>query len=90
MAKFTHLGNTQTYKTCFYREIKPTSNLWNACNHLFQNLLPFQSLYKSMITQRYVILPVLLYGCETWYHVSHITEITQAGNVQEQGTAENI
>jgi hypothetical protein len=43
-----------------------------------------------MITQRNVILPVLLYGCETWYHISHITEITQTGSVQEQGTEENI
>jgi len=70
--------------------MKHVSNLWNACNYLFQNFLSFQSLYKSMIIQRNAILPVLLYGCETWYHISHITEITQTGNVQEQGTEENI
>jgi hypothetical protein len=43
-----------------------------------------------MITQRNVILPVVLYGCETWYHISHVTKITQTGSVQEQGTEKNI
>ena len=43
-----------------------------------------------MITQRNVILPVLSYGCETWYLISHITEITWIGSVQEQGNEDNI
>jgi hypothetical protein len=52
--------------------------------------LSLQSLYKSMITQRNVIMPVILYGCGTWYLISHITDITQTGSFKKQGTEENV
>jgi len=38
-----------------------------ACNHLVQNFLSYCWLYKNMQINinRYTILPVVLYGCET-------------------------
>jgi hypothetical protein len=42
--------------------------LGNACYYSVQNLLSSRSLYKNLkITiYRAIILPVVLYGCETW------------------------
>ena len=40
----------------------------NACNHSVQNLLPSSLLSKNLKIKIYrtIILPVVLYGCETW------------------------
>ena len=40
----------------------------NACCHSVQNLLSFRLLSKNLKTKicRTIILPVVLYGCETW------------------------
>ena len=40
----------------------------NACYHSVQNLLSSSLLYKNMKIQIYriIMLPVVLYGCETW------------------------
>jgi hypothetical protein len=40
----------------------------NVCYHLVQNLLSSSLLSKYLTTQIYrtIILPVVLYGCETW------------------------
>ena len=42
--------------------------LGNACYHLVQNLLSSSLLTKNMKLKihRTIILPVVLYGCETW------------------------
>ena len=42
----------------------------NTCYHSVQNLLSYSLLSKSVnITiYRTIILPVVLYGCETWLH----------------------
>jgi hypothetical protein len=38
----------------------------NACYHLVQNLLSSRWLSKNLKIHRTIILPVVLYGCETW------------------------
>ena len=42
--------------------------LGNACYHSVQNLLSSRLLFKTLKIKIYrtVILPVVLYGCETW------------------------
>ena len=49
-------------------ERKSRLRLGNACYHLVQNLLSSRLLCKNLKSKIYrtVILPVVLYGCETW------------------------
>jgi hypothetical protein len=49
-------------------EIKRKLNSDNACYHLVQNLLSSRLLPKNVKIRIYrtTILPVVLYGCETW------------------------
>jgi hypothetical protein len=49
-------------------EIKRRPNSGNACYHSVQNILSSLLLYKSVkiIICKTIILPVVLYGCETW------------------------
>jgi hypothetical protein len=50
-------------------EIKRRFNSDNACYHLVQNLQSSCLLPKNIKTRIYktIILPVVLYVCETWY-----------------------
>jgi hypothetical protein len=50
-------------------EIKGRLKLRNACYDLLQSLLSFSLLSKNLKIKihRTIILPVVLYGCETWY-----------------------
>ena len=49
-------------------EIKSRLKLGNACYHSVQNLLSSSLLSKNLKIKIYrtIILPVVLYGCETW------------------------
>jgi hypothetical protein len=49
-------------------EIKNRLKSGNACHHLAQNLLSFSLLSKNIKIKIYrtIILPFLLYRCETW------------------------
>jgi hypothetical protein len=49
-------------------EIKKRLNSDNACYHSVQNLLSSRPLSKNVKIRIYktIILPVVLYGCETW------------------------
>jgi hypothetical protein len=49
-------------------EIKSRLKSGNACYHLVQNLLSSGLLSKNIKIKIYrtIILPVVLYGCETW------------------------
>jgi hypothetical protein len=49
-------------------EIKSRVKLGNACYHSMQNLLSSRLLSKNLKIKIYrtIILPVVLYGCETW------------------------
>jgi hypothetical protein len=62
------LGTTLTHKNCIHEEIKGRLKLENACCHFVQNLLSSSLLSKNIKIKIYrtIILPVVLYGYETW------------------------
>ena len=68
MEQFKYLGTTLTYQNSIREEIKSRLKSENACYHLVQNLLPSSLLSKNTKNKihRTIILPVVLYGCETW------------------------
>jgi hypothetical protein len=51
-----------------HKEIKSRLNSGNACYHSVQSLLSscLQSRNVKVIIDKTIILPVVLYGCETW------------------------
>jgi len=63
-----NLGTTLTNKNSITEEIKSRLRSGNACYHSVQNLLSSRLLSKNLKIKIYrtVILPVVLYGCETW------------------------
>jgi hypothetical protein len=69
VAKFKYLGTTLTDQNGMEEEIKSRLNLGNACRHSVQSLLSFRLLCRNVKVKIYktIILPVVLYGCETWY-----------------------
>ncbi|KAJ4429408.1 hypothetical protein ANN_21566 [Periplaneta americana] len=66
--KFKYLGATVTNINDTREEIKRTINMGNACYYSVEKLLSSSLLSKNLKVRIYktVILPVLLYGCETW------------------------
>jgi hypothetical protein len=62
VAKFKYLGATRTEK------IMSRLNLGNSCYHSAQSLLSSHFLSRNVKVKIYkiIILPVVLYGCETW------------------------
>jgi hypothetical protein len=66
VAKSKYLGMTVTNQNLIQEEIKRGLNSGNACYHSVQSLLSFDLLSKN-VKIRIKILPVVLYGCETWY-----------------------
>ena len=50
------------------KEIRSRLEAGNSCYHLMLNILFFSLLSKNMKIKiyRYIILTVVLYGCETW------------------------
>jgi hypothetical protein len=68
VAKFKYLGATLTNQNDIRDEIKNRLNSGNACYHPVQNLLSSRLISKNLKIKIYktVILPVVLYGCETW------------------------
>ena len=67
MEEFKYLGTTLTDQNSIQAEIKNKLKLGNACYHSVQNLLSSRLLSKNLKIKIYgtIILPVVLYGCET-------------------------
>jgi len=66
--EFIYLGTTLTNQNSLQEEIKRRMKSGNACYHSVQNLF-----YSSLVSKilkikiyRTIILPFVLYGCETW------------------------
>ncbi|KAJ4437498.1 hypothetical protein ANN_17643 [Periplaneta americana] len=66
--KFKYLGATVTNINDSWKEIKRRINMGNACYYSVEKLLSSSLLSKNLKVRNYktVILPVVLYGCETW------------------------
>jgi sorting nexin-29 len=67
VAKFKYL-ETLTDQNCIHEEIKSRLNSGNACYHSVQSLLSSCLLSRNVNVKIYktIILPVVLYGYETW------------------------
>jgi hypothetical protein len=68
VSQFKCLRTTVRNQNLIQEEIKRRSNSGNACYHAVQNLLFSCLLSKNLKIRIYkmIILPVILYGCETW------------------------
>ena len=67
MKEFKYLGKTLTDQNSIQEEIKSRLKFGNACYYSVQNLLSSRLLSKNLNIKIYrtIILPVVLYGCET-------------------------
>jgi hypothetical protein len=68
VVKFKYLGTALTDQNCMLEEIKSRLNSGNACYHSVQSLLSSCLLSRNVEVKIYqtIILPVVMYGCETW------------------------
>jgi len=68
VGEFRYLGTTLTNQNSSQEEIRSGLKSGNACCHSVQNLLSSSLLSKNLKIgiSRTIILPVVLYGCETW------------------------
>jgi hypothetical protein len=65
--QFKYLGTTLTNQNSIHEEIKSRLKSGNACYHSEQNLLSSSLLSKNVKIKIYrtIMLPVVLYGCES-------------------------
>jgi len=68
MEQFKYFGTTLTHQNSIQEEIKSRLKSGTACYHSVQNILSSSLLSKNIKIKIYraIILPVVLYGCETW------------------------
>ena len=66
--EFKYLGTTLTDQNSIQEEIKSRLKSGNVCYYSAQNLLSSRLLSKNLKIKihRNIILPAVLYGCETW------------------------
>ena len=66
--EFKYFGTTLTNQNSIAEEIKSRLRSGNTYYHSVQNLLSSRLLSKNLKSKIYrtTILPVVLYGCETW------------------------
>ena len=65
---FKQLGTILKYQNSIQEEIMSRMKSENACYHSVENVLSSSWLSKNIKLKIYrnIILPVVLYGCETW------------------------
>ena len=82
--KFKYLGVTVTNTNDIREEIKRSINMGNACYYSLEKILSSRQLSKKLKvnrpTYKTIILPVVLYGCET---VTHVERGAQVKGVRE-------
>jgi hypothetical protein len=68
VVEFKYLGMTLTNQNDIHDKIESRLNSGNASYYSVQNLLPSRLISRNLKIKTYktVILPVVLYGCETW------------------------
>jgi hypothetical protein len=68
VAKFKYLVMTLTNWNDIHNEIRSRLNLGNACYYSVHNIFSSHLISKNLKIKIYktVILPLVLYGCETW------------------------
>ena len=68
MEKFRYLGVTVANTNDIREEIKSRINMGNACYYSLEKILSSRLLTKKLKVKTYktIILPVVLYSCETW------------------------
>jgi hypothetical protein len=68
VSQFKYLGKTVTNQNLIQQEIRRRLSSGNVCYHSVQSLLSSRLLSKNLKMRIYkaIILPVILYGCETW------------------------
>ena len=66
--EFKYLGTTLRNQNSIQEEIMSRLKSGNACYYSVQNLLSSRLLSRNLKIKKYrtIILPVVLYGCETW------------------------
>ena len=64
--EFKYLGTTLTNQNSITEEIKSRMRSGNVCYHSVQNFLSSRLLSKNLKIYTTIILPVVLYGWETW------------------------
>jgi hypothetical protein len=72
VGQFIHWETTLTNQNSFHEENKRILKSGTVCYHSVQNPLSSSFLSKNIKIKIYrtVILPVVLYGCETWSHTA--------------------
>ena len=68
VATFRHVGSAPTHQNSIHEQIDSRRNWWNACYLSVQSLFVFRFVSKNVKIEIYrtIMLPVVLYGCETW------------------------
>jgi hypothetical protein len=66
--EFRYLRTTRTDQNCIHEETKSRLNSGNSCYHSVQGILSSRPLSRNVKVKIYktIILPFVLYGCETW------------------------
>jgi hypothetical protein len=90
VAQFRYLEMTITNRTLMQEETKRRLKSSNPCCHTVQNILSSRLLSQHIKIRIYktIVLPIVLYGCETWSLT--LREEHGLEGVGEQAAEENI